>query len=118
MKDHTSTTAEDSFQRNEICTLKKKTVLSGINKNCTFENRNGPEWHRLRQPLQRPINLTENIRHYVSDVDQVACEFVEDVAESVKTKKKSSDFLQELSQVFLECNLKKIFYVACFRVNI
>lgn len=72
--------------------------------NFTIKNRNGSEWHRLRQPLQRPINLTENIRHYVSDIDQVACEFAENIAESVKTKK-SSDFLQDLSKVFLECTL-------------
>lgn len=46
--------------------------------------------------------MTENIRHYVSDIDQVACEFTESIAESIKTKKKSPDFLQDLSKVFLE----------------
>lgn len=65
--------------------------------------RNGPEWHRLRVPLQRPINVTENIRLYVSAVDYVAGEFVEDLARSITQNRQSPDFLDDLSRVFMEC---------------
>ena len=68
-------------------------------------NRNGPEWHRLRQSLQRPINMTENIRHYVSDIDNIACEFTDYVHNLTTSKKSSTDFLEDLSKVFLECTL-------------
>ena len=67
-------------------------------------NRNGPEWHRMRMSLQRPINMTENIRRYVKEVDEVAGEFAEKVANSARLEKHSTNFLDDLSRVFLECN--------------
>ncbi|XP_057367927.1 cytochrome P450 302a1, mitochondrial-like [Daphnia carinata] len=63
---------------------------------------NGPEWHRLRQALQRPLNMPENIRQYIPGIDTIAREFTELISTSVNTMKTSPDFLQDLSKVFLE----------------
>nr|CAH0105835.1 unnamed protein product [Daphnia galeata] len=63
---------------------------------------NGPEWHRLRQAFQRPLNMTENIRQYIPGIDNISCEFTEQIATSIKNNKKSADFLEDLSKIFLE----------------
>ncbi|KAK4028361.1 hypothetical protein OUZ56_017641 [Daphnia magna] len=63
---------------------------------------NGPEWHRLRQALQRPLNMPENIRQYIPGIDTIAHEFAGLISASVKTAKTSPDFLEDLSKVFLE----------------
>ncbi|XP_046450479.1 cytochrome P450 302a1, mitochondrial-like isoform X1 [Daphnia pulex] len=63
---------------------------------------NGPEWYRLRQALQRPINMMENIRQYIPGIDSISSEFAEQIAISIKKNKTSPDFLEDLSKVFLE----------------
>ena len=72
-------------------------------------NRNGPEWHRLRQALQRPLNIVENIRQYIPGIDNISREFADQIALRIKTKKTSADFLDDLSKVFLECMTFSIF---------
>lgn len=60
-----------------------------------FHRRNGPEWHRLRQALQRPLNMPENIRQYIPGIDTIAHEFAGLISASVKTAKTSPDFLED-----------------------
>jgi len=73
---------------------------------CVFSiNRNGPEWNRLRQALQRPLNMMENIRQYIPGIDNISSEFAEQIAISIKKNKTSPDFVEDLSKVFLECTI-------------
>lgn len=58
----------------------------------------------MRMSLQRPINMTENIRRYVKEVDEVAGEFAEEISHSARLEQHSTNFLNDLSRVFLECN--------------
>ncbi|XP_065566367.1 cytochrome P450 302a1, mitochondrial-like [Artemia franciscana] len=59
---------------------------------------NGPEWRRLRLAFQKSLGTNQAIRGYLSAVDQVTSEFVDTVQE----KKVYENFLEELSNVFLE----------------
>jgi hypothetical protein len=47
--------------------------------------------------------MTENIRQYIPGIDNISCEFTEQIATSIKNNKKSADFLEDLSKIFLEC---------------
>ena len=66
-----------------------------------LSTRNGPDWHNLRIPLQRPLSSPQNVRWYIESIDQISIEFADFIAN--QTTSEYNDFLNELSRVFVEC---------------
>ena len=57
--------------------------------------------------------MTENIRQYIPGIDNISCELTEQISTSIKNNKKSGDFLEDLSKIFLEC----MWFVLKFYIN-
>ncbi|CAB4056274.1 DIB [Lepeophtheirus salmonis] len=57
---------------------------------------NGEEWWRIRQALQRPLNISKSFENFHPSFGEIATEFVDSI------NRTSDDFVEDLKRYFLE----------------
>ena len=62
---------------------------------------NGPEWAKIRKPLQKPIATAVAATHFIPSIDDVMKDAVQYIHENREEFIKK-DFLGELNKIFLE----------------
>ena len=62
---------------------------------------NGPDWYKIRKPLQKPVVTAVAAAGFIPSIDQVMMDVVDYIQEN-KEVFRNRDFLAELNKIFLE----------------
>lgn len=81
----------------------------------TFIFSNGSEWARIRKTFQKGLSGPSESLSFITDSDEVIKEWIH-IRLGEISQKTESDFLPELSRLFLECKNQYLQYIVFFLI--